>query len=140
MDSGLERTRYPALTCGANEFRPPPGLPCIGAMLPDPIQYYDLRERLRRRVLQISREIPQIGMSACGMKRRRQGVTQRGQSLLAAGAWSDNTHPLPNPSKHLQRLLQFLLCVCCGHDGADAGFTLGNGGEGDAGAEDTFFE
>src|SRR6202020_3349523 len=55
-------------------------------------------------------------------------------------ASSDNIHPLPNPAKHLQRLLQFLWRVGFCHDGADPGFTFGNGGEGDAGAEDTFFE
>ena len=39
MDSGLERSRYPALTRGAHEFRPLLGLSCIGAMIADLIQY-----------------------------------------------------------------------------------------------------
>src|SRR5712692_648283 len=51
-----------------------------------------------------------------------------------------NPHALTYPPQHLQRLLQFVLRVRGGHDGADAGFAFGHGGEGDAGTHHAFLE
>src|SRR5207245_9695120 len=37
-------------------------------------------------------------------------------------------HPLPHPLQHLQRLLQLIFRVRCGHDCSDAGFAFSDGG------------
>src|SRR5712691_3683313 len=52
----------------------------------------------------------------------------------------NNPHPLSHSPQHFQRLLQLIVRVRRRHDGADAGFAFGDGGEGDAGAEDAFLE
>src|SRR3981189_2268418 len=53
---------------------------------------------------------------------------------------SENSHLLSYSPQHFDRLLQFFFRVRGGHDGAHARFAFGDGGEGDAGSEYSFFE
>jgi hypothetical protein len=64
----------------------------------------------------------------------------RDGALVQASSLRQDPHLLAHALKHCEGLLQLLFGVGGGHDGAHPCFAFGDGGEGDAGAEDAFLK
>src|ERR1700756_4956782 len=68
-----------------------------------------------------------------GTASRRMQISNRRSGL-------QNSHLFGDGGEDFEGLIDFGSGVFAGHDGADAGFALGNGGEGDAGGHDSGVE
>src|SRR5438045_9722900 len=53
---------------------------------------------------------------------------------------AQNSHTLAHSIQHFQSLPKFILSMSCSHDGANASFSFGYGGESNSGSENPLFE